>query len=533
MNAKLVNIIVVGITIALIGLIYIQLKWIKENYAVREDKFDQAAYIALANVAQSIERNEASSYFSNTSLPDVGKTINKLYDTVESINSSNPNFDLVDSIGEHAMKFGFSDTSAKFVSKFMGSVTYIQENAKKIHEYKGLDKEVFKPDADRERHIIEMQFKKYNRLFQELAMQFMLEDKCLKDRITGDQLQNMLTGEFQKEGINTSFQYALFDNRNDNPASSLLYGNMQIKKEEAQSTNFYSIKLFPNDLYENSGYLVVGFPLKRAYIFQSMWMILSATGTFIFIILASFAGSFYIIYRQKKLDELKTDFINNMTHEFKTPVATISLASQMLKNEKVISNKEKILNYSNIIDEENKRLSGHIENVLQAARLDRGEFKLKMDDVDINSLIEDITDSLELRIENEHGQLEKNLMATQSKIKGDTFHLTNALYNLFDNAIKYRKDDGLKISVSTKNNNRGVIITIQDNGIGISKEDQKKIFEKFYRVPTGNIHNVKGFGLGLSYVKVIITMHGGEIKVESDPGKGSRFDIFLPFSSVN
>ena len=161
----------------------------------------------------------------------------------------------------------------------------------------------------------------------------------------------------------------------------MLYGNLQTRKEDAQSTNFYSIKLFPNDLYENSGILILNFPQKENYIFQSMWLMLTASIAFIFIILASFGGSFYIIYRQKKLDDLKTDFINNMTHEFKTPVATISLASQMLKNERVISNPEKILNYSNIIDEENKRLSGHIENVLQAARLDRGEFKLKLDPV--------------------------------------------------------------------------------------------------------------------------------------------------------
>jgi signal transduction histidine kinase len=308
---------------------------------------------------------------------------------------------------------------------------------------------------------------------------------------------------------------------------------MQVTKEEIQATNFYSIPLFPNDLYENSGILVINFPTKKNFIFQSMWLMLTATGTFIFIILASFGGSFYIIYRQKKLDELKTDFINNMTHEFKTPVATISLASQMLKNEKVMHNPEKILNYSNIIDEENKRLSGHIENVLQVARLDRGEFKLKVGTVNINELLQDITASLELRIESENGQLHTKLAAENSVVTGDAFHLTNAFHNIIDNAIKYRRDETLLVSVTTKNNSKGVIVSVQDNGIGISKENQKKIFEKFYRVPTGNIHNVKGFGLGLSYVKVIIDAHGGTIKVESEPGKGSRFELFLPFVSVN
>lgn len=528
MNSRLVNIIIVAITVALIGLVIIQLNWIKQSYAVREERFDQGVYLSLSNIAQHIERSEAVNYFETAGLNDFGRDINKMYDTVQTIKTYTPKFTLVDSVGQHAMKFGISDTSGGFVSKFIGSVTYLKEHASKLHEF-NKDKDMFTNDADRERHIIEMQFSKYNHMFQDLAMQFMLDDKCLKERVDDIQADTLLAQEFQKEGITTPFKYAIFDNW----SPGMLAGNMNVTKEEARALNFYSIPLFPNDLYENSGILIVNFPQKRNYIFQSMWIMLTATVAFIFIILASFGGSFYIIYRQKRLDDLKTDFINNMTHEFKTPVATISLASQMLKNPKVIENKDKILNYSNIIDEENKRLSGHIENVLQAARLDRGEFKLKKEEVNVNDLLKDISDSLELRIENENGEFTSNLEAKKATIYGDVFHLTNAFYNIFDNAIKYKKDDSLKISVSTKNNERGIIVTITDDGIGISKENQKKIFEKFYRVPTGNIHNVKGFGLGLSYVKVIIDAHDGEIQVDSEPGKGSRFDIFLPFASVN
>ncbi|MFN8323821.1 MAG: HAMP domain-containing sensor histidine kinase [Chitinophagales bacterium] len=528
MNNKLVNAIIIGITVALAGLIFIQVKWIKQSYAVREEKFDQGVYMALSNIEHSIERDEAINYFESSGLNDFGRNMNKMYDTVQTIKTYTPKFTLVDSVGQHAMKFGFSDTSGGFISKFMGSVTYLQEKAEKLHEF-NKDKQAFLNDADRERHIIEMQFSKYNRLFQDLAMQFMLDDKCLTSRVNKALIEDLLNKELHKEGINTPYQYAVFDNW----ASGMLFGNMSVTKEEAQSTNFYSMPLFPNDLYENSGILVLSFPQKSNYIFQSMWLMLSATIAFVFIILASFGGSFYIIYRQKKLDELKTDFINNMTHEFKTPVATISLASQMLKNEKVNTNQEKILNYATIIDEENKRLSGHIENVLQVARLDRGEFKLKIDKININTLLDDIADSMELRIQNENGQLIKNLNAEKPEITGDVFHLTNALYNIFDNAIKYKKEEPLLITVNTRNNYRGVVIQIQDNGIGISKENQKKVFEKFYRVPTGNIHNVKGFGLGLSYVQVILHMHGGDIKLESEPGKGSRFEIFLPFYAVN
>ncbi len=528
MNKKLVNIIIVSISIALAGLIYIQVKWINQSYRTREEKFDQGVYLVLSNIARSIERDEAVNYFAASGLNDFGRNINKMYDTVQTIKTYTPKFNLVDSVGQHAMKFGFSDTSGLFVSKFMGSITYLKEKAQKMHEV-NKEMDIRQNDMDRERHIIEMQFSKYNRLFQDLAMQFMLDDKCLSIRISKEKIEKLLIDELHKEGINTPHQYALFDNW----STGMLFGNMNITKEEAQSTNFYSIPLFPNDLYENSGFLVLNFPQKKNYIFQSMWLMLSATGAFIFIILASFGASFYIIYRQKKLDNLKTDFINNMTHEFKTPVATISLATQMLKNEKVLANRDKVLNYSNIIEEENKRLSGHIENVLQVARLDRGEFKLKLSQIDLHSLLTDICDSMELRIQNENGELIKNLQAANASINGDLFHLTNAFYNVLDNAIKYKRDENLKITVSTKNNAKGVIVSIQDEGIGISKENQKKVFEKFYRVPTGNIHNVKGFGLGLSYVQVILHAHGGDIKLESEQGKGSRFDMFIPFSTVN
>lgn len=529
MSIRLVNIIIAAISLALIGLLYIQFNWIKQSYAVREEKFDQAVYLSLGNVARSIERDEAINYFSLSGLNDFGRDINKMYDTVQTIKSYSPQLTLVDSIGQHALKFGFNDTNGLFVSRFMGSITYLQEKAAKMHEgVKDID--VNHQSAEkRERHLIEMQFKKYNRLFQDLAMQFMLDDKCLSNRVSKAMIDTLLNEEFKKGGINTPFQFAVFDNW----AKGMLFGNMNISKQQIQATNFYSIPLFPNDLYENSGILVVDFPQKKNYIFQSMWLMLSTTGAVIFIILASFAGSFYIIYRQKKLDDLKTDFINNMTHEFKTPVATISLATQMLKNDRIATNPEKVHNYSNIIEEENKRLSGHIENVLQVARLDRGEFKLKLEPVDLNQLLNEIIDSLELRIQNENGQIIKKMDAAKAQINGDVFHLTNAFYNIFDNAIKYKKDDSLKISVNTHNNSKGVVINIEDEGIGISRENQKKIFEKFYRVPTGNIHNVKGFGLGLSYVKVIISAHEGDIKLESEPGKGSKFSIFLPFTSVN
>jgi len=201
----------------------------------------------------------------------------------------------------------------------------------------------------------------------------------------------------------------------------------------------------------------------------------------------------------------------------------------MMKNEKILADPEKIKRYSGIIEEENKRLSGHIENVLQVARYNKGEFKLNITDIHINELLTDIADSLELRITSENGSLIRRLDATNDLIHGDKAHLTNVIYNILENAIKYRKDSALRIVLSTASGAKGVTIAVEDNGIGISAENQKLIFEKFYRVPTGNIHNVKGFGLGLSYVKIIVDAHRGSIRLDSELGVGSRFEVFLPF----
>ncbi len=526
MNVRIIPIISVAITLALAGLIYIQFKWVKQGYEVREERFDQMVKLALSNVEQQLERNEAVTYFSGTGLPDLGTKVSKMYDTVQVLKSYNPNFTLIDSMGQHAMKFGFTDTAGEFISKFYGSVEYLKDHAEKKHSLKLLDQQGIANPVEREKQLIEYQFKKYNSMFQDLAMQFMLEDKCFADKVNQPILETLLIEEFKKEGIDTNFKYAVFDNFSDKK----MIGNIDNKVTRAEFANFYSIPLFSNDFYENSGMLIVHFPDKARIIFKSMMLMLSASIAFILIIMVAFGGAFYIIYRQKRLDELKTDFINNMTHEFKTPVATISLASQMLKNDRISENKEKVQNYAHIIEEENNRLSGHIENVLQVARLDRGEFKLKLESVDVNELLKEISDSLELRLQNEQGILVTNLAATDAVILADKFHLTNSIYNVLDNAIKYRSEKDPEIRISTRNSGSGVFINIQDNGIGISKENQRRVFEKFYRVPTGNIHNVKGFGLGLSYVKVIMNAHHGDIHVDSDIGKGSKFELYLPYN---
>jgi two-component system phosphate regulon sensor histidine kinase PhoR len=234
-----------------------------------------------------------------------------------------------------------------------------------------------------------------------------------------------------------------------------------------------------------------------------------------------------VIFRQKKLSIIKNDFINNMTHELKTPISTISLASQMLQDGSITNTPKMIAHVSKVINEESKRLGFQVEKVLQMAVFNEGRLKFKFKEFDINKMINTVVDNFELRVKNKNGTLTKNISEGSLIVKGDEVHITNVIFNLLDNAVKYSKDIP-EIQVSTKKKNGNVIVSVGDNGIGIPKEHQSNIFDRFYRVPTGNVHNVKGFGLGLSYVKKIIDSHEGEIKVESALNKGTKFSIIFP-----
>jgi two-component system phosphate regulon sensor histidine kinase PhoR len=274
-------------------------------------------------------------------------------------------------------------------------------------------------------------------------------------------------------------------------------------------------------------HLVVIVPDFKTQVWESlMWMIVGAL-VFSIIILAAFALTVHTLLKQKKLSEIKSDFINNMTHEFKTPLATISLAVDAIKNDKVQQNPEKMNYFSGIIKEENKRMNKHVETILQAALLDRQELKLDMKRVRASALLEKALNNYQLQLQDKNGKVEMNFKAENDLIVADENHFTNMLSNLFDNAIKYSKDN-ICIKVLTCNVGKRLQIKIEDNGIGMNKETTKRIFEKFYRAHTGNIHNVKGFGLGMSYVKTVIDVHKGRIKVESTLGKGSCFTVEVP-----
>jgi two-component system phosphate regulon sensor histidine kinase PhoR len=303
--------------------------------------------------------------------------------------------------------------------------------------------------------------------------------------------------------------------------------NWNVNYQLNSSSGTASENVSPNEV------MIVTVPNYVSIVYQSLRLPIISAIIFTLIIITAFYLTVSTMLKQKKISEIKNDFINNMTHEFKTPLATISLAVDALRNEKVINDKEKMGYFSTIIKEENKRMNRQVETILKAALLDKQEVQLLLRPVHAHEVIKDVVDNFALQLEERNGKAELLLKAENDFIEADEVHFSNLINNLIDNAIKYSKEDqALMICITTSSSSKHFVIVIEDNGIGMNKETVKRVFEKFYRAHTGNIHNVKGFGLGLSYVKTMVEAHGGDIKVDSVLGKGSTFTIELPLKKL-
>jgi two-component system phosphate regulon sensor histidine kinase PhoR len=286
--------------------------------------------------------------------------------------------------------------------------------------------------------------------------------------------------------------------------------------------------LFQADIYTSPEYLLIHFPREKQFLLTELWGMLLISIILIIVIFYSFTYTIATIFRQKRLSEMKNDFINNMTPEFKTPISTISLACEALSDKELRGSGEFLDSYLSMIQEENKRLAGMAEKILQTAVIDKGQLKMNKETINLHEIITDVIKNLRIQVEIKDGEIKRRLKATNSQIEGDKVHVTNLVYNLLDNANKYSPKRPV-IRIITENVSNGIVMTIEDNGIGIGKNEQKKIFDKLYRVPTGNIHEVRGFGLGLNYVKAIVEEHHGKISLESEVNRGTKFRVFLPF----
>lgn len=356
------------------------------------------------------------------------------------------------------------------------------------------------------------------------------------NRFTVFEIREKLLHEFQKQNLkDTHFEFAV--------ASDNIFGHYELKSPqflEFAKDTLHNLKLWYPLVAESGSLLeslapeevlVLVVPDVKSYVFQSLgWMITGAL-LFTLIIITAFYLTIRTLLRQKKLSEMKNDFINNMTHELKTPLATISLAVDALKTEKVLKDKSKLDYFAGMIKDENKRMNKHVETILQAAQMERQEVQLNLKPIHVHEVIEHLVENLQLQLQPRNGQVLLQLNAQLDLIDADEVHFTNLISNLLDNAVKYSKEDSLYISITTKNVGKSIRILVEDHGIGMSKETLGRVFEKFYRAHTGNVHNVKGFGLGLSYVKTMTEAHGGKVKADSVLGKGSTFTVDLPLKN--
>lgn len=498
--------IIIGlVTFALFGLIAVQSIFIKRSTFIQEQLFNQFVQEAMLRVAVNIEERESYNYFNRN------PQNHPSFQTQIKNNSLTESYSLVfeDDI--------FTAEILKNDSVYIISSPDLIDLDKKIKELNlkiNVASSPFLRDSDFTNHNPHMFQHNYQVTFDEEPIELATDSS---------DLYSLLSYELKRVGINTPFHFALLESFSlkelSSNCSDLICPNF-LKRA-------YSTNVLINGISGSEAFLLVDFPKKRTFILQSNAELLISSFIFILLIVASFVVSWYIIFRQKQLSELKNDFINNMTHELKTPVATISLAAEMLSKDKIQSDIARVKNYTQIIKEENVRLGSHIEKVLQTAQLDKEATKLNKTKVNLHELLQELNKKFELRILDAQAKVCWSLKATEVDIFVDRVQFLNVLSNLFDNALKYRKPEDLKINVNTYNTKTGIAIEIIDNGIGMSKANAKRIFEQFYRVPTGNIHNVKGFGLGLSFVKTMIEEHNGKIHIDSDLDKYTKFIIEL------
>jgi len=355
-------------------------------------------------------------------------------------------------------------------------------------------------------------------IFDDIASEYQRVNIPLTKRIQKHVLDSLLILELANNGVLMNFNYTVITNNNQ-----VIFAS-QRHSEENFEKNVYKTALFPRDMVRDGGILKVSFPDKKTLILSNMDTVLVSSGALLLILLGCFSFTIFSILRQKKISEMKTDFINNMTHEFKTPVATIMIASEALKDPEVNDDRERVKRLAGVIYDENVRLGDHIERVLNIAKIERDDFKLENLPVNIHDLIVGVTDSMSLQLQKNNANVDLRLDATSPLIMGDELHLTNVIYNLMDNANKYGGENP-EITITTYNKGKELVLTVADKGIGMSRDQQSKIFDQFYRVPKGNVHDVKGFGLGLNYVSMMVKKMGGSVSVKSEKDIGSEFEL--------
>jgi two-component system phosphate regulon sensor histidine kinase PhoR len=514
MNNKLFSLLIVLMTLSLLGIIFVQGYWIKNSYQNREDQFTLNVRQVLISVSKEIQLKEIEKYYNvyNTiidtiQVPDQASFSELIYSITNERNDETYIFS--DGVLEENYKL-----SSSALDLDMDSIQF-----KKITSRKITTKITSGIDGSRSVQSNTESFKRlkdYEQNQFETAYKNILSKTPIHKRTSGKKIEKLIKEQLEELGLSTNFEYAVYSND--------LATKIRSRNFTLDPASTYGVPLFVNDEIKTNFQLYVNFSDKKNFVLSSVMGMAILSLLFTGVIIFTYSSALRQLLKQRQISQIKTDFINNMTHEFKTPIATINLALDALKNPKVSDNKEFIARYHNMIREENRRMHTQVENVLRISKLEKDELDLEKGEVDLHYIIEDAITHISLIVENKGGYIKTHLNALKSSIYGSDVHLTNIIVNIIDNGIKYT--EGVpEIDIFTENEGNDIILKIVDKGIGMSKVVQKKIFEKFYREEMGNIHNVKGHGLGLSYVKRILDDHNAEINVESEKGKGSTFSI--------
>ena len=503
-------------TFAFIGLLILQVQYIVTIFKTNSEVFDLTVRLCLKNVSNELENNEAREYIEKSARLDDGS---------EFTYQPSSNQQYINQIFQGTKIIERDSTGAiRSMEKIMFQSNQQIPNPVYQSPRANFNSNIIEKSIENQKTLLS-RFIRSKELINRASYSLLQEAELtpIEKRINFKDLNNSIKTEFVNNGLNLPFILYVV-----NSQEQVVYKSESLLREP-EGPDIITHVIFPLDLPSKQNYIKLYFPTKRDYLSESVSFLVPSV-IFSLILLITFTITIYTIFRQKKLSEMKNDFINNMTHELKTPVSTISIAAQMMKDSDITKSPQVFKHISTVISDETKRLGFLVEKVLQMSLFENQKATLKLKELDINDLIASIANTFQIKVEKSGGTIDIDLNAEKSSIYADEMHITNMLFNLMDNAVKYRRDEvPLRLMARTRNEGDKVIISIEDNGIGIKKENLKKVFDRFYRVSTGNIHNVKGFGLGLAYVRKVIEDHQGSIRAENGIGNiGTTFIITLP-----
>ena len=515
MNKKLFALLIAIMSLALLGIIFVQGYWINNSFQQKEEQFRVNVRQVLLEVSRQVQLRELDDYYNvyrsladSIEAPDNVNLSELVYITRNE--DKNETVIYSDRILEEDFKL-----SSSFLDTEIDTIQFkkITNKKKTTRIIEGLDGSgtMTKSEDESFKRLEDYERQQFEEAFREISAK-----TPIHKRVSRDEVDSLLTSELSKRGLTTNFEYAVLSK---NLATKIRSRNFKLDIE-----NTYGVPLFVNNDLKTDYKLYVSFTEKRKEVFGSIMGMALLSLAFTSVIILAYANALSQLFKQREISQIKSDFINNMTHEFKTPIATINLALDAMKNPKVADNKEFLNEYLRMIREENRRMHAQVENVLRISKLEKRELDLPKERLKLHDIVEDAMTHVSLMVEDRGGYMKTHFGALKSSILASESHFTNVIVNILENAIKY-SEESPKIDIYTENVKDTIILKVRDQGIGMTKQVQKKIFEKFYREHTGDIHNVKGHGLGLAYVKRILNDHDAQIYVESEKGKGSTFII--------